>query len=95
MRVCYRQTKTVVAYQVLLSCKTCFWHRGIVVAVYQNLFRKATLAGNFAMLHFDCFSLARIVECRSLDKQERGVLLVFEHFHGASSNVVLSYYFVG
>ena len=30
------------------------------------------------MFQFDRYSLARIVECRSLDKQERGVLLVYE-----------------
>ena len=34
------------------------------------------------MLQFDRCSLARIVERRSLAKQERGVLLGFERFHG-------------
>ena len=41
------------------------------------------------LLQFDRCYLARIVECRSLDKQERGVLLGFEHFHGGFQRCIV------
>ena len=45
--------KAVVAYQVSVSYKTYFWHRGFVVAVCLKSSRKAKLAGSSVLTFQD------------------------------------------